>query len=344
MNDPSTIRKLTIIAAALSLLACAGTPSAPPAETAAMETEYVLAVPDGFRRAPHGSKSFDGCGEPSEPHTGALDFPSKFEGSDEARDDLNREAERRYRSQTQAITELERRIAKLADRWLETGDPAAVACAVDWLHRWAEADALMGKVETHTGKSVRKWALASVSAAWLRFQRSEARPLAPHRAEQQRIESWFLDLAERVVDDWSEVPDRKFNNHEYWAAWAVMASAVTVNDRELYDWSVAQYRRALRQIDDQGFLANELSRDTRAVLPQLFAAAAGDDGSLRRRQWRAAGRGREPGAGATGAQRDRRRRESRALRPPHRFHAAGGETRGIEVHLAGTLLRDHRLR
>ena len=280
MNDPSTIRKLTIIAAALSLLACAGTPSAPPAETAAMETEYVLAVPDGFRRAPHGSKSFDGCGEPSEPHTGALDFPSKFEGSDEARDDLNREAERRYRSQTQAITELERRIAKLADRGLETGDPAAVACAVDWLHRWAEADALMGKVETHTGKSVRKWALASVSAAWLRFQRSEARPLAPHRAEQQRIESWFLDLAERVVDDWSEVPDRKFNNHEYWAAWAVMASAVTVNDRELYDWSVAQYRRALRQIDDQGFLANELSRDTRALyyhnysLPPLAMMAA----------------------------------------------------------------------
>lgn len=287
MNTFPIARKGITIGLMMTLAACAGAPSRPSAETASMEADYVLAVPDGFRHVPHGNKDFDGCDKAPEPYTGALDFPSKFEGSDDARDDLNKDAEQRYRSQTEAITELERHVAKFTDRWLESGDPAAVACAVGWLYRWAKAEALLGEVKTHTGKSVRKWALASVASAWLRLQRSDARPLAAHRAEQQPIEAWLGTLAERVVADWSEVPDRKFNNHEYWAAWAVMASAVAVNDRDLFDWSVSQFQRAARQIDSDGFLANELSRDTRALyyhnysLPPLaMMAAFGDANGL----------------------------------------------------------------
>jgi poly(beta-D-mannuronate) lyase len=68
-----------------------------------------------------------------------------------------------------------------------------------------------------------------------------------------------------VVDDWRDMPLEKINNHEYWAAWAVMATAVALDRRDWFDWSVAQYRIAAKQVDGEGFLPNELKRDTRAL-------------------------------------------------------------------------------
>src|SRR5690606_10236960 len=100
------------------------------------------------------------------------------------------------------------------------------------------------------------------------------------RSQTGVIESWFEKLAEQVVRDWSDLPLKKINNHTYWSAWSVMATAVVTNRRDLFDWSVERFRVAAGQVDTEGFLPNELKRRERALayhnysLPPLTMIAA----------------------------------------------------------------------
>jgi poly(beta-D-mannuronate) lyase len=222
----------------------------------------------------------DACPRTPTPYTGKLLFRSKYEGSDQARTTLNREAERAFREQTASITELERGVSQQVMRYMRDGRPQHLSCALGWLNSWAEADALLSTEFTHTGKSMRKWALGSMAGAYLRLKFSSSQPLARYPEQTRRIEAWFVRLAEQTVDDWSDLPLKKINNHSYWAAWSVMAAAVISNRRDLFDWSVAQYRVAAGQVDEQGYLPNELKRRQRALayhnysLPPLSMIAA----------------------------------------------------------------------
>ncbi|AYC31871.1 mannuronate-specific alginate lyase [Pseudomonas cavernae] len=199
------------------------------------------------------------------PYTDALVFRSKYEGSGQARATLNREAEKDFREKTKAINELERGVNKQVMRYMRDGRPQDLQCTLQWLGAWAQADALLSTDYNHTGKSMRKWALGSLASAWLRLKFSESRPLAPYAQQSRLIEAWFAKLAEQTVKDWSGLPLKQINNHSYWAAWAVMASAVATDRRELFDWSVAQFQVAAGQVDGDGFLPNELKRRQRAL-------------------------------------------------------------------------------
>jgi len=231
-----------------------------------------LVPPPGFT-APveEGSGKARPCPDAPKPFTGELKFPSKYEGSDSARDDVNPKAEAKYRAATAPINEVEKQVSAMVAHYLHTGDPATLRCALDWLSSWAQADALEGRTQDHTGKSVRKWALASLASSWLRLKFSKSRPLDVSPEKVHDIERWFEDLAKLVVDDWRDQPLEKINNHEYWAAWAVMATAVALDRRDWFDWAVAQYRIAAKQVDRDGFLPNELKRDTRALSYHNYA-------------------------------------------------------------------------
>jgi len=231
-----------------------------------------LRPPPGFAASveDNGSKGRE-CAAPPKPFTGELKFPSKYEGSDAARDDLNPKAEARYKQATAPINELEKQVSAMVGNYLHSGDPALLRCAMDWMREWAQADALEGNTQDHTGKSVRKWALASLASAWVRLKFSPSKPLDVAPEKVRDIERWLEDLGTLVVDDWRDQPLQKINNHEYWAAWAVMATAVALDRRDWFDWSVAQYRIAARQVDREGYLPNELARQTRALSYHNYA-------------------------------------------------------------------------
>lgn len=205
------------------------------------------------------------CPEVPEPYTGDLFFPSKYSGSDAARDKLNARAAARYRSMTANVRTLEDGLNKQVAHYLSKGRPADLACAMQWLTTWAQADALLSKQYNHTGKSVRKWALGSIAGAYLRLKFSVSQPLGAYEPEAEQIERWIARLADQVVLDWNAQPLDRRNNHQYWAAWSVMASAVILNRRDLFDWSIEQYRHAMQQVDAEGYLPLELSRQTRAL-------------------------------------------------------------------------------
>jgi poly(beta-D-mannuronate) lyase len=257
---------LRLLLPCLALAACAtaSTAAAPGA---------ALVPPAGFTAAVADRKSGDAgeCDAPPKPHTGALDFPSKYEGSDRARDDLNPKAEAEYEKQTGGIRELEKQVSAMVQRHINGGKPEPLACALGWLDTWARAGALRGEAVTHTGKSVRKWALGSLASAYVRLKFSVSQPLANERERAQRIEAWLGQLGERVIADWKDQPRDAINNHQYWAAWAVMADAVALNRRDFFDWALAQYRVAAQQVDGEGYLPNELKRETRALAYHNYA-------------------------------------------------------------------------
>ncbi|AHJ73924.1 mannuronate-specific alginate lyase [Kosakonia sacchari] len=245
--------------------------------------------PAGFMQPPehHTAKAVN-CPTAPAPFTGVLDFQSKYEGSDSARATLNPEADATFRQQTKAITDMERFVSRQVTAWAQSGNPSNVACVVNALAGWASAGALTGDAKNHTGRSMRKWALATFSSAWLQLQYSPQHPLRAYPAEQANIERWLSTLGDLTVSEWHDLPLNKVNNHSYWAAWAIMATAVVTQRRDLFTDALDIYRTAMQQIDQQGFLPNELRRRQRAfsyhnyaiqplVMIALFARANGVD-------------------------------------------------------------------
>lgn len=240
-----------------------------------------LVPPAGYYAAVGSSdKKPKACAPAPQPYTGSLVFRSKYEGSDKARSTLNKTAEKAFRSSTADITSIERGTNRYVMQYMQTGNPQQLECAVQWMDSWAKAGALLSTDYNHTGKSMRKWALGSMSSAYLRLKFSQSKPLQAYPEQAQEIEQWFIKLAEQTVHDWSDLPLKKINNHSYWAAWSVMATAVATNHRDLFDWSVEQFRVAANQVDADGYLPNELKRQQRALayhnysLPPLTMVAA----------------------------------------------------------------------
>lgn len=241
--------------------------------TAAAQASTALRPPPGFSQPPHTAAlptTFT-CPKAPAPFTGPLDFRSKYEGSDSARSTLNPEADRAFREQTKAITDLERLVVQQVTRYQRDGDARRVACVADILSRWAQADALGGDAVNHTGKSMRKWALASLSSAWLQLQYAPTQPLRAVPQQAKETEAWLGHLADLTVKDWADLPLKKVNNHSYWAAWALMSSAVVTQRRDLFDHAIAIYRTAMSQVDGEGFLDNELRRRQRALSYHNYA-------------------------------------------------------------------------
>ncbi|NBA94862.1 mannuronate-specific alginate lyase [Pseudomonas sp. R5(2019)] len=211
------------------------------------------------------------CPETPKPYTGDLLIPSKYEGSGKARDKFNADSYKRYKQLSADINELEKGVNKQVAAYLRLGRPGYVDCTLTWLDSWAKAQALLSTTYTHTGKSMRKWALGSVSSAYLRLKYSRSRPLQGREAQTRPIEAWLGQVADQVVVDWRDQPRDRLNNHQYWAAWAVMAASVVVDRRDLFDWSVAQFRFGASQVNADGYLPNELGRDTRALAYHNYA-------------------------------------------------------------------------
>ncbi len=236
---------------------------------------YFSAVGDKGSR-----KDADSCPTAPTPYTGSLQFTSKYKGSDSARATFNADADKEFRTQIKDITDMERGATKLITQYMRSGNKGDLDCAMSWLDAWAKAGALESSDYNHTGKSMRKWALGSLSSSYMRLKFSSSRPLAAYSEQSKEIENWFSTLGSQVVRDWSDLPLKKINNHSYWAAWSVMSTAVVTNRRDLFDWSVQEFKVAANQVDNDGYLPNELKRRQRALsyhnysLPPLTMIAA----------------------------------------------------------------------
>lgn len=221
-----------------------------------------LVPPPGFVKAqPHSMQGK--CIPLPAPYTGNLEFRSKYEGSDSARATLNPQAESDFRAQTKPITDFERGIAEMVWRYKQSGDEKTRVCVLNGFTSWANAGALTSTQTNHTGRSMRKWALATLATSWIELNA----PPKDHGATTR----WLSLLADQVREDWDGLPLSKTNNHSYWAAWSVMAASVALDRRDLFEWSLKEYRIAASQINANGVLPNEQKRGPRAVAYHHYA-------------------------------------------------------------------------
>lgn len=212
------------------------------------------------------------CDPPPPPYTDTLDFPSKYQGSGKARDQFNAQANAIYKARSEPISQMEKGVAKLVDKYMRTGNAAALQCVIGWYSSWADAGALLGPSTSYSGKAMRKWSLASLSGAFLHLQFSHSQPLAAYPQQTQRIKAWLDRVGDKVLTEWDlDSPRKKINNHFYWAAWAIMATSVVGNRRDEFDWAARVYRIFASQVDADGYLPNELARQTRALGYHNFA-------------------------------------------------------------------------
>src|SRR5262245_5911282 len=181
----------------------------------------------------------------------------------------------RYAARTRIVTPLTdfgRGVTRMADRWLgsKPPQPEAARCALGWLDAWARAEAMLGRVTNQGGYEV-KWTLAGVAQAYLRLRDGPDLD----RAAKMRVEQWLARLAQKVRMYYDRRAtsrrDDIRNNHLYWAALAVAASGIVVNDGELFAWAVEQYRFALTQIGADGTLPLEVARKGKALHYHVFA-------------------------------------------------------------------------
>jgi poly(beta-D-mannuronate) lyase len=300
---------------------------APALSFAAPVSAQTLVPPAGYAQPAIQKKSsaYD-CPAPPAPFTATLDFPSKYEGSGKARNVVNDDANARYKAMTQPLTDMEKGVVRSVDKYAGSGNPAAVKCAVDWLSAWAGANALLGDAANHTGRSLRKWTLGTLSGAYLRLEFSSSKPLAPYPQQTAAIQAWLGKIADKVVAEWPETdPADKINNHYYWAAWSTMATSVVTNRRDLFDWSAAMYGIFARQADGEGYLPNELKRETRAlgynnyaITPVAMIAAFGKANGV------------DLAAEGNGALRRVAERTLQGLADPHVFEAKTGKEQDLE--------------
>ena len=244
------------------IVVMASAPGVPDAE--AVNTELI--APVGYYLPPAEAKKHSMvCAPPPTPHAGAMQFPSKYEGSDKARDQVNKDAAQRYKEMTADIVLLEKNSVKMAENYLSGKlGIASRNCLLEWLESWADNNTLLSIDSNHTGMAVRKWALASIASAYLLVKVSAGAPPIVE-TKREAIEDWLALLADQVVRDWSNRPERKRNNHDYWSAWAVMVASVVLDNEELFEWAYEGLQKGLAQIDSNGFLPNELKRNTKAL-------------------------------------------------------------------------------
>lgn len=189
--------------------------------------------------------------EPPTPYTDALQFKSKYNQSDASKSSLSLGfspstffAGRRVKSYLKEL----QRYAQRAERAKSPAKAAdALGCLSSWLDAWAQAGALQSRDASKTGMAARKWALAALSTSLLRTQAMSGDRYRPSETQL----AWLQRLADIVIDDYQPrraTGFRYYNNHDYWAAWAVVGVGILSEREDYLDWGFAGLQQMFEQL------------------------------------------------------------------------------------------------
>ena len=183
---------------------------------------------------------------------------------------VDKEAMQAYRAARKPIDRFTRTIITMSDRYLAAAQPNSeiAQCVFDWLHRWASGRAFLGEV-SRQGSYVRKWALGTVSLAYLKIWKAQHLD----SAKRDQIKKWIADWAEIVRDDYSTDMHKssRNNNHAYWASWSVGLAGIVLNNRSHFNWMVERQHTAMSQIEDDGTLPLEMKRRSKALHYHVYS-------------------------------------------------------------------------
>lgn len=207
------------------------------------------------------------------PYRGALDMGSKYDQSKASKDRLDKQAAREYQQQVEAIYGYLGFLGQISE-YMRDKRPdiraAAQACFNEALEPWAQQKALTQSDASKQGEAVRKWFLSALATNMMKAQALTDWQISAAQRD------WLALLAERVQQHATPRRQRMdlYNNHDYWSAWAVMASGLVLNDPARVEWAEQGYWLAIRQITPRKggvVLPLEAARGKRAAEYHAFA-------------------------------------------------------------------------
>jgi poly(beta-D-mannuronate) lyase len=170
----------------------------------------------------------------------------------------------------QAVQPMRGFITKL-NKAAEAGD---WSCALDLLHDWASADALMGPISGYQGYYERSWAGTDFAMVLLRMPNAVK---AANGSKLAVIDPWLQRIAIATRD--ANAINRLHNNLVYWAGLNLVAIGTVTNQPKLIDSGLIRAREGIRDIGPNGALEREVKRGNRALsyhnfslLPLVFTA------------------------------------------------------------------------
>ncbi|SDU35016.1 alginate lyase family protein [Halopseudomonas salegens] len=226
---------------------------------------------------------------PPAAYTGHLQLDSKYDQSDATKTTLT-PLSRDTRRVRDHITSFNRGLVEIVSRFERADNPMeaniALACLHVWLEAWAQGKALLSTDVSGTGRAVRKWSLAAISSSLLKV-----RALSNQRYSLSSSQlSWLQQLSEAVMHDYGPrqtLDYAWFNNHDYWAAWAISATGMLLERDDYMRFSDKTLRLALQQMrpgdGDYRYLPLEMDRGKLAIeythyalVPLVFLAEAAE--------------------------------------------------------------------
>ncbi len=155
-------------------------------------------------------------------------------------------------------------ISRLADASQSGSSELSRSCLHQILSTWARGNAFLSAPKAHQEILVLTWVLSTAALGVVK-----ADMIDEVRADPQ-IMAWLEEFQARVV---ANVEARKtINNHNYWGALAVFVSGVILNRQDLIELADGWHTQALGNIDQDGYLSEELKRGARAYHYHYFAA------------------------------------------------------------------------
>ncbi len=184
------------------------------------------------------------------PYTGSLHLQSKYDQRDASKSTLRSSPDADSERIGKQVKQFIGGLIYAGKRFQNARKPQdanmALACQHQWLQRWAEAGALLNPDASSTGMAARKWALAAMAGAVLLTQSASDGKVQLNEVQK----TWFTRLGERVIAEYDprrDAPGVYFNNHDYWAAWAVAATGMLVGRDDFIQWADGNLRRGLAQ-------------------------------------------------------------------------------------------------
>ena len=161
-----------------------------------------------------------------------------------------------------------------ADNFRETGSEQAANCVLTHLENLAREHALAGTMSSGQAYFVQGWVVGAAAIAYLKVD-------GAHRASAAQkvlIFPWLQTVADETRAFY-EAREQKAGeasgaqNHFYWAAVQLAATAMVNGERRDFDWAMQRARAGIDAIQPDGTLREEMRRGSRALHYHLYAAS-----------------------------------------------------------------------
>lgn len=216
---------------------------------------------------------------PPSPYTGSLQLRSKYDQSDASKSTLAANPDQATEQIGKQVKAFIGGLIYATKQFERAKSPQeanmALACQDQWLESWAKAGALLNRDVSGTGMAARKWAVAAISGTLLMTEAmtDNKRVLSPVQKD------WLARLGALIIEEYQprQAPGfAYFNNHDYWAAWAVSATGMLIQREDFIRWGDGNLRRGLQQATlssagDYAYLPLEVARGKLAASYSQYA-------------------------------------------------------------------------